>query len=1252
MMVNITVAAILTFALLITVFLAAFALFNCQSEKKVFFNLLIVPVFMFVLGYLLEVTATSTDGGFTATKITYLGSAFISPLYLLFAANYCEVRIAKPLVAMLIAIPALVVVLVWTSEYHTLIYTAYSFTMDAPVHHLQVEPGKLYYLNHAFALLCMVVTGGILIHRLIHWGERYRLPLLLLVFGVLAPVIANVLFVVKLNVYGINYTPLSLVIFNIVFYVNIIRYDMFDILPRASATALSSTKEAFVLIDKDMLFLSANPAAYHVMPGLSKIHKGHKITGISEWPPELMKLNDRIDEDVPFSIRTNTERFYSASVSAVFAKNKVIEGWILLIQDVTLKEQNIALQRLDKLKDDFLANTSHELRTPLHGIIGITESLEAGAAGPLPERALHHIAMIGVSGKRLASLVDDILDFSKLRHGEITLRKQVVDMRQSVEVVVTVLRPMWQAKPLRVENKLPQNCCVYGDEGRIQQVLYNIFGNAIKFTEEGSVEVTADRTPSGWKVHVADTGIGISPEQQQAIFESFVQESGSIAREYGGTGLGLSISKNLVELHGGSLTVASEVGGGSTFSFELPAADLPQEEESAGKANDSSLFAEEVAADVQETAVALVESDTDAIADALDRIGSDSDFATAPSPSCILVIDDEPVNLQVLDNFLAMEGYRVVQASSAFQALALIQQGLQPDLILLDVMMPRMSGYELCQQLRLDYATRSQLPILLLTARGMTADLVEGFGSGANDYLSKPISRQELLARVKLHLQLAQWNSSLETEVLQRTLAIRNLLDEAGQGFLSIAEDLLVMTEYSVECERILGKELAGKLFAPLIYPEQITDRQLMEELLQQIIREKDVLQVSVLLSLLPSEAEINGKHIELQYKKLGNEAGMPERILVIMTDISDRRQLEQAMEKERRILRMVVRVVVYYAMFKELTEDYRQFATSGIREILATNVVMEERIDDLLRHVHTFKGNFAQLDFIAVVEKLHAFETQLLEWRKRMEGEPEDGFVTGFFVEWITEIDYVGWLEADMQVLREMLGNQFANESETVAVKKTKLLQLQRKVAELFPTSEGEWIIGELKRLNHKPFRELLAIYPDYVQRLAAKLGKSVHPVIISGGEFTVDHERYSPLARTLSHVFANMVDHGIEMPDVRTMNGKDPFGTISCRVEESNRRLTIAMANDGSVIDTADIRRIVLDRGMATAAEFDAASRSEQLRYIFHESFSTKRVVSHISGRGFGLSAVKQAVEALQGDYSVVSDAEQGTIFRFTVE
>ncbi|TDF94703.1 ATP-binding protein [Paenibacillus piri] len=1253
-MVNITVATILSVALLITLFLAVFTLMYCQSSKKVYFILLSVSVFLFVLGYLLEVTATSSNGGLTATKVMYLGAAFFSPLFLLFAADYCEVRISKPLVLFpLLLIPSIVVLLVWTSEYHTLIYSSYYFILDAPIHHLEMEPGKLYYLNHGFALLCMIVTSGILIHRLIHWGKRYRLQLLLLVLGAFTPVIANFLYVVKLNVFGINYTPVSLVVLNLLFFINIIRYDLFDILPQASSMALNSIKEAFVLIDKDMLFLSANPAAYLVMPGLSNLHKGREITGISEWPPELTKLTDHRNADIRFSVRTDTERFYGASVSAVFTKKKEMEGWIILIQDITLNEENVALQRLDKLKDDFLANTSHELRTPLHGIIGITESLAAGAAGPLPERALNHIAMIGASGKRLASLVDDILDFSRLRHEEIVLRRQAVDMHQSVEVVTMVLRPLWQAKSLRLENKLPVNCYVDGDEGRIHQVLYNIIGNAIKFTTEGSIEVTAERTTLGWTMRVADTGIGIAPEQQQLIFESFAQGSGSIARDYGGTGLGLSISKKLVELHGGSLTVASVIGEGTTFSFELPAAELPQESELktsllADGSRQMPLIEEELASEVQEEAATLAQVDNAVIAA---RDNTDLSIAAAPSPTCILVVDDEPVNLQVLDNFLTMEGYRVAQASSAFQALALIQDGLKPDLILLDVMMPRMSGYELSQKLRLDYATRSQLPILLLTARGLTADLVEGFSSGANDYLSKPISRQELLARVKLHLQLAQWNSSLENEVLQRTLAIRNLLDEAGQGFLSLAEDMLIMPEYSVECERLFGAELTGQLFAPLIYPADLTDRRFLEELLMQIIHEQDELQVAVLLSLLPGEVEIKGKHVELQYKKLGSEAGMPDRIMVIMTDISDRRQLEQTMDKERRMLRMVVRVVVHYAMFKELTEEYRRFATSGIREILAEDATMEERINEMMRYVHTLKGNFAQLDFIDVVEKLHAFETQLLEWRKRMEGGSEDVLAAEVFAEWVTEIDYAGWLEADMQVLREMLGDQFADETETVAVKKTKLLHLQRKVAELFRASEGAWIVDELKRLHHKPLRDLLAIYPDYVQRLAAKLGKSVYPVTVAGGEFTVDHERYVPLACALSHVFANMVDHGIETPEDRASIGKDKFGTISCHIGESDGQVTIVIANDGSVIDTADIRRIALGRGLASAEDFDAASRAEQLRYLFHESFSTKRVVSHVSGRGFGLSAVKHAIDALHGDYAVVSDAEQGTIFRFTL-
>ncbi len=502
----------------------------------------------------------------------------------------------------------------------------------------------------------------------------------------------------------------------------------------------------------------------------------------------------------------------------------------------------------------------------------------------------------------------------------------------------------------------------------------------------------------------------------------------------------------------------------------------------------------------------------------------------------------------------------------------------------------------------------------------------------------------------RMHLQLEQWNITLESQVEQRTLAIRNLLDKAGQGFLSVAEDLLIMSEYSVECERLLGPDLAGQPLSLLIYASDMTEQGFFEDLMQQIIRERDEVQVDMLLSLLPGEVRINGRHVELQFKKLDDEAGMPSRVMVIMTDISDRRRLEAAMEQERRMLRMVVRVVTFYAMFKELTEDYKLFAATGIRSIMAVDAPLADKIDELLRHAHTFKGNWAQLDFLAVVDGLHDFETCLLDWRQQAD-DRNDGDMPREFAEWLAAIDCFCWLDADMQVLRDMLGDRFTDESETVSVKKEKLVQLQRMIAELFPSAEGTRIIEELRRLGCKPMRDLLSIYPDYVQRLADRLGKSVYPMSIEGGEFVVDHERYLPLARSLSHVFSNMVDHGIETPEVRASFGKTRAGTISCRIDAADGNIAIAIANDGSIIDTADIRRIALDKGLATAAEFDAASREEQLMFIFHDSFSTRRTVSHISGRGFGLSAVKHAVETLHGAVSVASDTVQGTVFRFTV-
>lgn len=234
---------------------------------------------------------------------------------------------------------------------------------------------------------------------------------------------------------------------------------------------------------------------------------------------------------------------------------------------------NQRLQDLDKLKDEFLANTSHELRTPLNGIIGLSESLLDGAAGPVPENMRNYLEMIAYSGKRLANLVNDILDFSKLKNHTLQLHKKPVAVQPFVEVLIKMTEPLIGGKELELINAVPEDLPpMFVDDSRMQQIVYNLLGNAIKFTDFGSVTVSAKLEGQMIVLDVVDTGIGIPEDQVSKIFESFEQVDGTNNRKYGGTGLGLAITKRLIELHGGTVSVSSSVGVGSRFRLRLPVA--------------------------------------------------------------------------------------------------------------------------------------------------------------------------------------------------------------------------------------------------------------------------------------------------------------------------------------------------------------------------------------------------------------------------------------------------------------------------------------------------------------------------------------------------------------------------------------------------------------------------------------------------------------------------------------------------------
>jgi len=434
-----------------------------------------------------------------------------------------------------------------------------------------------------------------------------------------------------------------------------------------------------------------------------------------------------------------------------------------------------ALKEMDQLKDAFLANTSHELKTPLNGIIGIAESMIDGATGKLSRQQVENLAMLVSSGKRLSSLVNDILDFSKMRHHDLQLQTTPVDVKSIADVVLTLSQPLTKQKDLKLTNKTSDELsAVEADENRLQQILHNLVGNSIKFTDSGEISISAREVDGVMEIVVADSGIGIRTDKFHAIFESFEHADASASLQYGGTGLGLAVTKTLVELHQGNIWVESELNKGSRFFFTLPLSSC----KATTKSLDDSLTAlknETISAHVSPLPDKEPNEDTNKEPDEVpndtpEELAAINDVnngdLSEPLPASIiggysvLVVDDEPINIQVVNNHLSLHHYKVDEAGSGIEALQMIASGLNPDLILLDVMMPKMTGFEVCKQLRKQYSS-TELPIILVTAKNQASDLIEGFSSGANDYLTKPFSKHELLARIELHIQLSKSSHEL-----------------------------------------------------------------------------------------------------------------------------------------------------------------------------------------------------------------------------------------------------------------------------------------------------------------------------------------------------------------------------------------------------------------------------------------------------------------------------------------------------------
>ena len=427
----------------------------------------------------------------------------------------------------------------------------------------------------------------------------------------------------------------------------------------------------------------------------------------------------------------------------------------LLIRKQTeaqLRRVNDELLKATKLKDEFLANMSHELRTPLNSILGLSEVLKEQLLGPLNEKQLSAIGTVESSGTHLLSLINDILDLSKISSGMMELHVELVSVQNLCNSSLVFVKQQAFQKRIQISSNIPNNINdIKVEERRIRQVLINLLTNAVKFTpSEGNISLlVAFGQGDTWQgeavipqqiramnlpmivFQVIDTGIGIAANDLQRLFQPFIQVSSNLNRQYEGTGLGLALVKQIVELHGGMVMAESEVGQCSRFTVALPY-------------------------EVEQSSVAIA---SEPIASTASPLKVNNEMAIAP---LILLAEDSEANIQTFKSYLTAINYRIAIAKNGEEAVAKAKEQ-SPDIIVMDIQMPKMDGLEAISLIRADAQTET-IPIIALTALAMEGDRERCLKAGANEYLTKPVKLKQLADKIRQ--LLAHHDKSQDSAIL------------------------------------------------------------------------------------------------------------------------------------------------------------------------------------------------------------------------------------------------------------------------------------------------------------------------------------------------------------------------------------------------------------------------------------------------------------------------------------------------------